>query len=174
MVEVVLSDVDRGVYETLTLRPALHPSESPAYLVARVLAYALEYEEGVAFSKGLEAADEPAVWVKDLTGQLLAWIEVGTPDGARLHKASKAARRVAVYCHKQPDGWWRALQSAHIHAGGAIKFVVLDRAFVEAVAARLDRRTSWSVTVTEGVMYLEVDGEALSCVLERRTLGAEA
>src|SRR5262245_25460311 len=98
--DVELSDVDRGVYESLSLRTARHPSESEQYLVARVLAYALEYTPGIAFTQGLFASDEPAVWVRDLTDQLVAWIEVGTPDPARLHKASKAAERVAVYCHK--------------------------------------------------------------------------
>jgi uncharacterized protein YaeQ len=95
--DIQLSDVDRNVYETLALRVARHPSETEEYLVTRVLAYCLEYVEGIAFSKGLAQADEPAIVVRDLTGDLRAWIEVGAPDADRLHKASKAAPRVAVY-----------------------------------------------------------------------------
>ena len=88
-----LSDVDRGVYETLELKVAKHPSESDEYLVTRVLAYCLEYAEGIAFSRGLSSPDEPPIAVRDLTGVLKAWIEVGSPDAARLHKAGKAAPR---------------------------------------------------------------------------------
>jgi uncharacterized protein YaeQ len=169
--EVALSDIDRGVYESLTLRPALHPSESEPYLVTRVLALALEYEPGIAFSRGLEAADEPAVWVKDLTGQLRTWIEVGTPDAARLHKASKAADRVVVYCHKHPDIWLAGLQGAKIHAAGALELVLLDRAFIAELAARIERRTAWSLTITEGTVYLDVGDASLVTTLDRRRLG---
>src|ERR1700684_4216548 len=80
---VTLSDVDRGVYETL--------------------AYCLSYEEGIAFSKGgLSSAEEPPIAIHDPTGVLLAWIDVGSPSAERLHKAAKAARRVAVYTHVEP------------------------------------------------------------------------
>src|SRR5207249_9169628 len=86
-VDIDLADSDRGVYETLALRVARHPSESDDYLVARVLAYCLEYTEGIAFSRGgLSEADEPPITVRDLTGALQAWIDIGSPDAARLHK----------------------------------------------------------------------------------------
>ena len=98
--EVRLADADRGVYETLTIRAARHPSETAEYLVTRLLAYCLEYTEGIAFSKGLSDPDEPAISVRDLTGALQAWIEVGAPDAARLHKAAKAAPNVALYVHR--------------------------------------------------------------------------
>jgi uncharacterized protein YaeQ len=100
--DVQLADVDRGVYDELGLRVARHPSETDAYMVTRVLAYCLEFEEGIAFSEGLSSTEEPAVVVRDLTGALLAWIEVGAPDAARLHHGSKLAERVAVYTHRDP------------------------------------------------------------------------
>src|SRR5271157_4437137 len=97
---VTLSDVDRGVYETLDLRVARHPSESRRYLTTRTLAYCLSYEPGIVFSRGgLSSADEPPIEVRDPTGILLAWIDVGFPSAERLHKATKAARRVARYTH---------------------------------------------------------------------------
>src|SRR5689334_3531027 len=95
--DVELANVDRGVYETLAIKAARHPSESDEYLVTRVLAYCLEYTEGVAFSKGgLSEPDDPPIAVRDLTGALRSWIDVGLPDAARLHKAAKASPRVAV------------------------------------------------------------------------------
>ncbi len=168
--EIALSDVDRGLYETLTLKVARHPSESAEYLVARVLAYALELVEGLAFSGGLSNADEPALWVHDLTGQLRAWIEVGTPDAARLHKASKACSRVRVYCHKDPGAWYRQLAGQKIHAPERVDIVVLDRAFITALAERLEKRTQWSLSVNEGEIYLDVAGASLHAVLARQSL----
>src|SRR5687768_11035084 len=104
--DIDLADSDRGVYETLALRVARHPSESDEYLIARVLAYCVEYAEGIEFSRGgLSDPDEPPIAVRDLTGALRAWIDVGTPDAARLHKASKLCPRVAVYTQKDPSPW---------------------------------------------------------------------
>lgn len=163
--EIALSDVDRGVYETLPLRVAQHPSESPEYLVARILAYALEYTEGIGFTQGLAAAEEPAIEVRDLTGARTAWIEIGTPTPERLHRATKATDRVAVYCHKDPTPWLRALAGAKVHAPERLHLFGLERAFVQRLAGRVDRRNAWSVSRTEGELYVEAGGEALATVV---------
>src|SRR4051812_49553939 len=85
--------MDRGVYESLELRVARHPSETIEFMLVRVLAYCLEYTEGIAMTTGLSTGDEPALVVRDLTGRVTAWIEVGFPDAARLHRGSKLAGR---------------------------------------------------------------------------------
>jgi uncharacterized protein YaeQ len=93
---IELAHSDRGVYETLDLRVACHPSEAADHLLARVIAYCLEYAPGIGFSKGLSEPDEPAIAVRDLMGGMTAWIDVGAPDAARLHRAGKLAARVAA------------------------------------------------------------------------------
>jgi hypothetical protein len=106
--DVQLADTDRGVYESLSFKVAQQPSESDEHMMARVLAYCLEYTEGIGFSKGIAEPEEPALFVRDLTGALRTWIDIGSPDAARLHKASKAAPRVVVYTHKDPAQLVRA------------------------------------------------------------------
>src|SRR5258706_14056511 len=101
--DVEISDVDRGIYETLSLCLARQPSETAPYMVTRLLAYCLEYREGIAFTEGVAAGDEPAVCIRDLTGKITAWIEVGMPDADRLHRGAKVAERVAVYTQRDPD-----------------------------------------------------------------------
>ena len=165
--DLSLSDVDRGVYEDLTLKVARHPSESAEYLFTRVLAYALELEEGLAFSQGLSVADEPALWTRDLTGQLHAWIEVGTPEAARLHKATKACGRVVVYCHKEVHHYLRSLAGQKIYEPERITIVGLDRAFVGSAAAKIEKRTKMALSVTEGTLYVDIGGESFSAPLER-------
>src|SRR4249920_3872913 len=122
-----LSDVDRGVYETLELKAAKHPSESDEYLVTRVLAYCLEYAEGIAFSRGLSEPEQPAIAVRDLTGTIRSWIEVGAPDAARLHKAAKTAPRVAVYTHRDPANLLRQLAGGKIHRAEDLELYAIDR-----------------------------------------------
>jgi uncharacterized protein YaeQ len=160
--EVELADNDRQVYESLTLRVAQHPSESDEYLVARLLAYLLEYAEGIQFSRGVSEPDEPALSVRDLTGAVTTWIEIGTPDAARLHKAAKAAGRVAVYCHKDPAQWLRQLDGATIHRREAMELYAIDRPLVSALAARLDRRMAFSVSISDRELYVSIGSDNLT------------
>jgi uncharacterized protein YaeQ len=159
--------VDRAVYETLELKVARHPSEAAEYLVARVLAYCLEYTEGIAFSRGLSEPEEPAIAVRDLTGVLKTWIEVGSPDAARLHKAAKAAARVAVYTHKDPAQLLRSLDGARIHRAEALELYALGRDLVADFVARLERRTQLDLSVTGGHLYATLGGETLSGEVQR-------
>lgn len=155
--DIELADSDRGIYQSLALRVARHPSEATDFLVARVLAYCLEWDEGIGFSKGLSTPDEPAVHVRDLTGRLLAWIDVGVPDAARVHRAAKAAPRVAVYTHKDPTLLQLALRGERIHRAEHLVLRAFDRPLIETLVARLARRTAWSVAVIGGHLYVTVD-----------------
>ncbi len=165
--DIDLADADRGVYESLALRVPRHPSESEEYLVTRVLAYLLEYTEGIGFSKGVSEPDEPAIVVRDLTGTINAWIEVGTPDAARLHKASKAARRVAVYTHKDPAQFLKHLAGERIHNAAALELYAMDRALVSALVERLDRRMAMSVSVSDREVYVSIGADNLAGAVVR-------
>lgn len=168
--DVVLSHVDRGVYEMLSIKAACHPSETQEYLATRVLAYCLEYVEGISFSKGLSEPDAPAISVRDLTGAVRAWIEVGAPDAARLHKASKASPRVAVYTHRDPRLFLRSLEGQRIHRSDALELYAVDRALLAEIVERLDRRVAFALTVTDGQLFLDYGGDSVSGAVERLTL----
>jgi len=156
------------VYESLALKAARHPSEAEDHLVARVLAYCLEFTEGLAFSRGgLSEPDEPALAVRDLTGELRAWIDVGAPDAARLHKATKAAPRVAVYTHKPPATLLRQLEGERIHRAEAIELYALDRELVAGLVERLERRMAFDLSVTDGHLFVSIGDETLSGEVER-------
>jgi uncharacterized protein YaeQ len=169
--DIRLADVDRNVYETLALRVARHPSESPEYLLTRVLAYCLEHTEGLTFSSGgLSDPDAPALAVRDLTGALQRWIEVGTPDAARLHKASKAVPQVAVYVHRDVDAWLDKVRDAKIHRAAALEIYPLDRELLSALTAKLERRMTLDISISERHLYITVSGETLSTVVEQRSM----
>ena len=165
--EIELSDVDRGVYETLSLKVARHPSETEEYLVTRVLAYCLECTEGLTFSRGLAEPDEPALSVRDLTGALVTWIEVGLPDAARLHRASKAAPRVVVYTHKEARHLLRQLEGERIHRSEELELYALDRAFLADLTGLLERRMTLGVSIADRHIFVTVDGHALEGRVER-------
>jgi uncharacterized protein YaeQ len=165
-----LADVDRGVYDELSLRVARHPSETDAYMVTRVLAYFLEYQDGIVFGDGI-SSDEPAVLVRDPTGRLTAWIEVGAPDAERLHFGSKLADRITVYTHRDPEKVLSAWSGKRIHQQENIALQSFDPGFVDDVVAAIERRTAITVSVVEGQLYLDVNGVALSSAVHVHRLG---
>jgi uncharacterized protein YaeQ len=169
--DVDLSDTDRQVYESLSILAARHPSESEEYLVTRLLAYCLEFGEGIAFSPGgLSNPDEPALVIRDLTGGIRSWVDIGAPDAARLHRASKSGARVAVYTHKDVSQWLERLSGERIHRAAAVELYAIDRGFVDAVAARLERRMAFSLSIAERELYLSIGEETLSGAVTRHAL----
>lgn len=171
--DIALSDVERGVYETLDLRVAQHPSETMRRLLTRTLAYCLSYEEGIAFSKGgLSSTDEPPIAIRDATGQLQWWIDVGTPSAERLHKASKAAK-VAVYTSELAQ-LRRQVEGQTIHRREDIDVWPVDPGFLDRWAERHDRRSKLEMTRTEGMLYVAIDGATLETALARASLQADS
>lgn len=162
---VQLADMDRGVYDDFSLRVARHPSETDAYMVTRLLAYCLEYEDGITFSEGISATDEPAVLVRDLTGAITSWIEVGAPDGERLHHGSKLADRVRVYTHRDPAKVVAAWAGKRIHNVDAIDVRSFDAGFIDAAVALLERRNALTLSVTEAQLYVDLNGTTLNSVV---------
>ncbi len=161
--EIALADSDRDLYTDLDLRVAQHPSESERYLVARVLARALQHADGLEFSKGGVSDDtEPALVQRDLRGDLLAWIEIGAPSPDRLHKASKACKRVVVYTWKSADQLRDAIAERGVHRGDEITIIHFEPELLDGIAATLDRVNRWELAVTDGTLYLEVAGQQFS------------
>ena len=163
--EISLSDVTRGVYEQLSLKVAQHPSETMDYLLTRVLAYSLEYREGLEFAAGLSDPDEPAIWAHDLTGKLTCWIEVGSPSAARLHKASKGAERVAVYTYKDPAVLIGQLTGARVHRADKVQIFSFDKGFLSNLSTVISRRNAFELSVSEGHLYLTVGGNSFTSTI---------
>lgn len=171
---VTVSDVDRGVYESLDLRVARHPSESARYLLTRTLAYCLSYAPGIAFSKGgLSSTDEPPLSIRDTTGVLQSWIEIGSPSAERLHKAAKAAPKVEVFTHTELASLRREAATRPIHRLEAIAVHRFEPGFLDGLDAKLDRNTSFELVRNSGELYVTLGGASLesalttACLLER-------
>ena len=169
--DIDLADADRSVYESLALRLARHPSESEEYLVTRVLAYALEHAEGIAFSTGgLSDTDEPALTIRDLSGALRAWIEIGSPAAARVHQASKASPRVVIYTHKDVERLASRLSGERIHRAEAIELYAIDPDLISALASRLDRRMAFALSVSDRELFVSIGTDTLTGQVVRRAI----
>ena len=166
-----LADIDRGVYQTLALRLARHPSETLEFMLTRWLAYCLEYTEGIEFTEGVSAGDDPAVLVRDMTGRITAWIEVGMPDASRLHRGSKLAGRAAVYTHRNVGKVLEGLNGKQVHRAAEIPVYEFGKGFVDEVASLLQRRETLSLSITERQLYLDVGGRTFNTTVTEHRFG---
>ncbi|TFG91459.1 MAG: YaeQ family protein [Syntrophobacterales bacterium] len=161
-----LSDIDRQIYESLQATVARHPSETEERLVARLLAYALLYEPGLEFTKGISAGDEPDLWLKGADGRTLLWVEVGLPDSDRLLKASRHCERVALLTCGNSLLVWEREHLPKLEGVRNLTSITIDQKFIALLVSRLDRNIRWSVTRTEGSLYLTVADETLETHLQ--------
>ena len=159
--QINFSDVDQGVYKTLDLRTAQHPSESSAYLLTRLLAFVLNEQEFLQFSaEGLGDPDAPALSAKTPGGDILLWIEIGNPNARKLHKASKAARQVKVYTYKDPKPLLEEIRENKVHHAESIGIFALNPKFLENLAARLERKNSWDILLNDGSLNVSIGDHA--------------
>lgn len=158
---IQLSDIDRNIYETLQTTIAKHPSETEERMLVRLLAYAVSYESGLSFTKGVAAGDEPDLWVIGPDGRVVTWIEVGLPDAERLIKASRHAEQVVLFAFGSSRNIWEKQQLGKLTGINNIKVVGIEQQFTNVLIAALQRSINWSLTITEGSLYLTVDGETI-------------
>lgn len=161
-VDLDIADMDRHYYANHSLTLAQHPSETDERLMLRLLAFALNADPELNFTRGLSADDEPDLWKRDLTGEIELWIELGLPDERRLRKAVGRARRVLVYAYggRTMDVWWeksqrdmRRLDNVGIHAIGEEESL--------ALAKMLQRTMRLSCTIQEGEVSIS-DGTEMA------------
>jgi uncharacterized protein YaeQ len=161
--QIELSDVDRGVYESLDFRVAQHPSETAPYLLSRVLAFALSYQEGLEFSPGgLGDPEAPALRSLGPHGTTDLWIEIGNPSARKLHKATKAARRVVVYTKKSAEVLIEEIKANDVHRAQEIQIYALDAQLLKNLEIRLQKNNRWSVLHQQGHLDIETGGGSVS------------
>ena len=163
---IQLSHVDRGIYECLQTTIARHPSETAERVIIRLLAFALCYEEGLVFTKGICAGDEPDLWAKGPDGRVTLWVEVGVPDPERLVKACRHAERAVLIASGPNRFRWDGQHLAKLAQVPNLSVIGLDYGFVSQLAEGLERSIAWELTVSDSTLYLTSGGQHYETVLE--------
>lgn len=169
--QINFSDIDHGLYKALDLRLAMHPSESGAYLMTRLLAYVLNEREFLEFSgEGLGDPETPALCAKTPGGDILLWIEIGNPSARKLHKAAKAARQVKVYTYKDPLPLIREMRENKVFHAEQIEIYALHAPFLESLASQLERKNSWDILLQDGAITVNVGERTEASEITRVTM----
>ncbi|BEV67835.1 YaeQ family protein [Bdellovibrio bacteriovorus] len=164
-----LSDIDRGIYEQLDFRLAMHPSESMPYMLTRALAYACNYSQDLQFSaQGLGDPESAALSHSDATsGRTLLWIEIGNPSPKKLHKASKASQAVKIYTYKDASQILRDCEKENVHQPEKIEIYQLDDKFLTTLGEESSREFRFSLMVQEGSLTITRGEEILNSEFTR-------
>ncbi|MEQ1516549.1 MAG: YaeQ family protein [Usitatibacteraceae bacterium] len=154
-VDLAVSDMDRGYYGSHALTVARHPSETSERMMVRLVAFAMFADEALAFGRGLSADDEPALWLKDLTGNIERWIDVGLPDERELRKACGRARRVVLvtYGGRGVGIWWNQNQGA-LARHDNLDVIELPIEATTALAKLADRNMQINATLQDGHIWM--------------------
>jgi uncharacterized protein YaeQ len=165
--DLQIADMDRHVYGEHALTIARHPSETDERMMARVLAYALYAQEGIAFTKGLFDVDEPEVWVKNLAGEITLWIDLGQPDEARIRRACSRAEQVAVLCYSGScEVWWKQI-AGKLTRFGNLTVLQLPAETSQALAALAERGMRLQCMVQDGEIWLNSETQSVPVALAR-------
>ena len=128
---------------SIDVRLALHPSETPIYLVTRLLAYILNYQDGLELTQGLSDPSVPAIRLLGNHGEIQKWIDIGNPSPQRLHKSAKASSSVSVYTYKDVELLKKSVQTEKIYNVEKIQLFAIDPDFLESLADALERDNRW-------------------------------
>lgn len=166
-----IADMDRPYYGEHLLTLARHPSETDERLMVRLLAFALFADEHLEFGRGLSTEDEPALWIKDYTGGVRLWIEVGLPDERLVRKACGRADAVVVlaYGGRQVDAWW-AKDGPAMARLDKLRVLALDSEQSTMLAALTERGMELQCTIQDGHVWL-TDGPNTVAIEPRKLLG---
>jgi len=156
--ELHVADSDRHYYGSHPLTIARHPSETDERMMVRLLAFGLHAQEGLAFTKGLSDTDEPDVWLKDLTGAIDLWIEVGQPDERRIMKACGRAQQVVVYCYggHASTVWWEGIRNK-LQRARNLKVVHLPAGQARDLSELAERTMDVHINVQDGEAFVSSD-----------------
>jgi len=169
---IQVADMDQQIYGDHELTIARHPSETDERMLIRLLAFALNApvnndHGALEFAKDMWDAEEPALWQKDLTGQMLHWIEVGQPDEKWLLQCSARSRRASVYSFSSSTGqWWSGIGDKIAKARNLSVWQVPSEQS-KALATLADRSMKLDVTVQDGTIWVGDGRSSLEVALVR-------
>ena len=170
--KIQISDIDRNIYGDHEVTIARHPSETDERMLVRLLAFALnapiDHDHGaLEFARDMWEAEEPALWQKDLTGQLLHWIEVGQPDDKRILQSSSRAARTSVYSFASSTGqWWNTIAPKVARARSLTVWQIPTQQS-QSLAALADRNMALDVTVQDGAIWVGNGQRSVEITLQK-------
>lgn len=165
--ELQISDLSRDYYQAHTLRIACHPSESQARMMLRLLAFAMNADEQLSFGAGLSTDDEPDLWLRDYSGEIIHWIDLGQPTEKRVKVACGRARQVSLiaYSEKNAEPWWDKIASRISRFDNLAVYFCSDDCLAD-LERLCQRAMNLNVVIESGAVMLSDDQSSVEIELD--------
>ena len=146
-----IADMDRNYYQDHSITLARHPSETDERMMTRLLAFALNANERLEFGQGITDEDDADIWLKDLTGTIDLWIDVGTPDERLVRKACGRAKEVRIYAYGGRSAEIWLTQNTSLFARHKnLEIILLPEESTQALAALAERTMNLQFLIQDG------------------------
>ena len=166
---IAISDLNRDYYDSVNLTVALHPSETMERMMTRIVAYCLNAQENITFTKGLSMVEEPDIWVKTLDDQISLWIDVGEPAPDRIKKSNRLSPKVKIYSFNSKSSTWWEQSKNKVHQFKNVQFYQLDWQQVETLATFAKRTMDWSLSISGDIVYIAAESQECELVISELT-----
>ncbi|MFA6178259.1 MAG: YaeQ family protein [Candidatus Methylopumilus sp.] len=159
-VDLQIADMDRNYYQQHNLTLARHPSETEERMMVRLVAFALYADEALVFGKGLSDEEEPDLWLKDLTGSIELWMDVGLPDEREIRKACGRAKQVVlmIYGGRTADMWW-SQNSKQLQKQSNLTVINLPES--QSLSPMAQRSMQISCNIQDGQVFISTENTAI-------------
>ncbi|MEP3562574.1 MAG: YaeQ family protein [Marinobacter sp.] len=164
-----IADMDKHYYGDHHLTVARHPSETDERMMIRLLAFALNANDTLEFTKGLSSDDEPELWQKSLSDEIELWIELGLPDEDRIRKACNRSKQVILYTYggRAVPVWWEKHHNKLARFGN-LTIVDLPTEAITELASLAERSMTLQVSIQDGEVTFSNDSSLVSITPEQR------
>jgi len=164
---IQIADMNRNYYTDHNLTIARHPSENDRRMMLRILAFCINADDTLNFTKGISTDDEPDLWQHELNGEINHWIELGLPDEKRIRKACNRTRRVTIYTYNQRsfDVWWPQIKNKLARFSNLAIYHIHDEE-LEQLEGLVNRNMQLQCTIQDGDIWLSDGVESVQVGLK--------
>lgn len=160
--ELQIADMDRHYYHNHNLTIAQHPSETDERLMVRLLAFALNANENLKFTKGLSTDEEPELWQQNLTEDIELWIDLGQLDEKRIRKACNRAKKVLVYTYQSGSAtvWWQQIENKLVRFNN-LQVIHFPDDISKSLAELSERNMQLQCTIEDGEIWISNENNSV-------------
>ncbi len=163
---IAISDFNREFYDSIGLTVALHPSENLPRMMARIVVFCLNAQDGLTFTKGLSEVEQPDIWLQQADEHIALWLEVGEPAPERIKKASRQATEVKIYSFNSKSETWWAQNKNKVEPSDQVQFYQLPWHAMQRLADSAQRTMDWSLTISGDTVYVVTDHHEVELVIK--------
>ena len=167
-IDINLSNLNTHYYKDFNLTIAKHPSENESRMMYRLLAFLYCAHEDLMFCKGLSNNEEPELWQKDYSGEIIQWIDLGLPDIKRIRQASGKSQSVTVFTYHQnkvPE--WYQKNKSDFNKNKKLKIFHLNISKNGPIDKLIVKSMKLSCLIEEDQMYLSDDHERIEIEVKK-------